>query len=78
MLGANVALAAGAGFGALGGHRLTRQARGRCLARPLAPILKFLARRWLALLLPLQLLYAPYALAVGAAGIGGRGERCAN
>ena len=35
----------------------------------LAPVLRFLKRRrWLAALLPLQLLYAPYALAVGLAG----------
>ena len=35
----------------------------------LAPVLRLLGRRrWLALLLPLQLLYAPYALAVGLAG----------
>jgi cellulose synthase/poly-beta-1,6-N-acetylglucosamine synthase-like glycosyltransferase len=35
----------------------------------LAPVLRLLARqRWLLMLLPLQLLYAPYALAVGLAG----------
>lgn len=35
----------------------------------LGPVLAFLRRRrWLGLLLPLQLLYAPYALAVGLAG----------
>ncbi|RZK63199.1 MAG: hypothetical protein EOO59_00405 [Hymenobacter sp.] len=35
----------------------------------LAPVLRLLRRRrWLAWLLPLQLLYAPYALAVGLAG----------
>ncbi|MGI4735908.1 MAG: glycosyltransferase [Janthinobacterium lividum] len=35
----------------------------------LAPVLRLLARRrWLLALLPLQLLYAPYALAVGLAG----------
>jgi len=35
----------------------------------LAPVLRLLGRRrWLAWLLPLQLLYAPYALAVGLAG----------
>ena len=32
-------------------------------------------RRWLAGLLPLQLLYAPYALAVGLAGQGSKGYR---
>ena len=35
----------------------------------LTPVLRFLQRRrWLGMLLPLQLLYAPYALAVGLAG----------
>ena len=35
----------------------------------LTPVLALLGRRrWLGLLLPLQLLYAPYALAVGLAG----------
>ncbi len=75
VLGANVALAAGAGAA------LARPALGPWVgiawllklgadAWFLAPVLKFLKQRqWLALLLlPLQLLYAPYALAVGAAG----------
>lgn len=74
VLGANVALAAGAGallawpglwpwvvaawVVKLGGD-----------AWLLSPVLRFFGRRkWLWGLLPLQLLYAPYALAVGAAG----------
>ena len=74
VLGANVALAAGAGAALLwpalwpwvGTAWLLKLGADAWL---LAPILKFLERRrWLALLLPLQLLYAPYALAVGAAG----------
>ncbi|HET9505512.1 MAG TPA: glycosyltransferase [Hymenobacter sp.] len=42
----------------------------------LAPLLRLLQRRrWLAWLLPLQLLYAPYALAVGLAGQRAQGYR---
>ncbi len=74
VLGANVALAAGAGAALawpalgpwVGAAWLLKLGADAWL---LTPILKFLKRRrWLALLLPLQLLYAPYALAVGAAG----------
>ena len=74
VLGANVALAAGAAAA------LARPALGPWVGAAwglklgadwwlLAPVLRFLGpRRWLWQLLPLQLLYAPYALAVGAAG----------
>ncbi|WP_140466341.1 glycosyltransferase [Hymenobacter nivis] len=74
VLGANVALAAGAAWA------LAWPALGPWVATAwllklgadwwlLAPVLRFLGpRRWLWGLLPLQLLYAPYALAVGAAG----------
>lgn len=74
VLGANVALAAGAAAA------LARPALGPWVGAAwalklgadwwlLAPVLRFLGpRKWLWQLLPLQLLYAPYALAVGAAG----------
>ncbi|MBH8570957.1 glycosyltransferase [Microvirga sp. STS02] len=74
VLGANVALAAGAvallkwpGLWpwvlAAWGLKLSGD------AWLLGPVLQFFGRReWLRALLPLQLLYAPYALAVGAAG----------
>ena len=74
VLGANVALAAGAlavlRWPALGPW--VAAAWGFKLVADwwlLAPVLRFLGpRKWLWQLLPLQLLYAPYALAVGAAG----------
>ena len=74
VLGANVALAAGAGAGLLWpalwpwvlaawGIKLGADAWF------LSPVLRFFGqRKWLWGLLPLQVLYAPYALAVGAAG----------
>ena len=74
VLGANVALAIGAGAGFawpalwpwVGTAWLIKLGADAWL---LVPVLKFLKRRrWLALLLPLQLLYGPYALAIGAAG----------
>ncbi|MBD2720548.1 glycosyltransferase [Hymenobacter armeniacus] len=77
VLGANVALAAGVGVGlawpalwpwvlAAWGLKLGADAWF------LAPVLRFLGRqKWLWLLLPLQVLYAPYALAVGVAGLRG-------
>ncbi|MGI4885523.1 MAG: glycosyltransferase [Janthinobacterium lividum] len=74
VLGANVALAAGAA-GALAWPALGPWVGAAWLLKLgadgwlLAPVLRFLGpRRWLWGLLPLQLLYAPYALAVGAAG----------
>ncbi|UOQ99491.1 glycosyltransferase [Hymenobacter sp. 5317J-9] len=74
VLGANVALAAGVGAGLrwpeLWPWVLTAWAlKLGADAWFLAPVLRFLGRhKWLGGLLPLQLLYAPYALAVGAAG----------
>jgi cellulose synthase/poly-beta-1,6-N-acetylglucosamine synthase-like glycosyltransferase len=74
VLGANVALAAGVGAGLrwpalwpwVAAAWLLKLGADAWLLRP---VLTFLERRqWLWLLLPLQLLYAPYALAVGAAG----------
>ncbi|AMJ66526.1 glycosyltransferase [Hymenobacter sp. PAMC 26628] len=74
VLGANVALAAGAA-GALAWPALGPWVCAAWLLKLgadgwlLALVLRFLGpRRWLWGLLPLQLLYAPYALAVGAAG----------
>ena len=74
VLGANVALAAGVGAGliwpALWPWVLAAWAvKLGADAWFLGPVLGFLGqRRWLWGLLPLQVLYAPYALAVGAAG----------
>lgn len=74
VLGANVALAAGAGAGlvwpALWPWVLAAWAiKLGADAWFLGPVLDFFGqRRWLWGLLPLQVLYAPYALAVGAAG----------
>jgi cellulose synthase/poly-beta-1,6-N-acetylglucosamine synthase-like glycosyltransferase len=74
VLGANVALAAGVGAGLLwpalwpwvAAAWVVKLGADACF---LLPVLRFLGRRkWLAVLLPLQVLYAPYALAVGAAG----------
>ncbi|MBF9144248.1 glycosyltransferase [Hymenobacter properus] len=77
VLGANVALAAGVGAGlawpalwlwvlAAWGLKLGADAWF------MAPVLRFLGRRrWLGLLPLLQLLYAPYALGVGLAGLRG-------
>jgi cellulose synthase/poly-beta-1,6-N-acetylglucosamine synthase-like glycosyltransferase len=74
VLGANVALAAGVGAALLwpalwpwvlaaGAIKLGADAWF------LSPVLRFFGQRqWLAGLVPLQVLYAPYALAVGAAG----------
>ena len=74
VLGANVALAAGVAA-ALAWPGLWPWVAGAAVLKLggdvwlLLPVLKFLGRRrWLAGLLPLQLLYAPYALAVGLAG----------
>ncbi|MDO7875648.1 glycosyltransferase [Hymenobacter sp. ASUV-10] len=74
VLGANVSLAAGLGV-ALARPALWPWVAAAWLLKLaadawlLTPVLAFLQRRrWLALLLPLQLLYAPYALAVGVAG----------
>jgi len=74
VLGANVALAAGA-LAALAWPALGPWVGIAWVLKLgadwwlLAPVLRFLgARKWLWQLLPLQLLYAPYALAVGAAG----------
>ncbi|HEX8328342.1 MAG TPA: glycosyltransferase [Hymenobacter sp.] len=74
VLGANVALAAGLGAGLLWPELWpwVPAAWGIKLGADawfLLPVLRFLGRRkWLAGLVPLQVLYAPYALAVGAAG----------
>ncbi|MBF9224102.1 glycosyltransferase [Hymenobacter ruricola] len=74
VLGANVALAAGVGAGlawpALWPWVLAAWAiKLGADAWFLSPVLRFLGRRrWLWGLLPLQVLYAPYALAVGLAG----------
>ncbi len=74
VLGANVALAAGLGAGLLwlGLWPWVLAAWGIKLGADawfLSPVLAFFGRRqWLWGLLPLQVLYAPYALAVGAAG----------
>ncbi len=74
VLGANVALAAGVGAGLLwpafwpwvGAAGLLKLGADAWF---LGPVLGFFGRRrWLWALLPLQILYAPYALAVGAAG----------
>jgi len=74
VLGANVALAAGAVAGFVwpelwpwvGAAWLLKLGADAWF---LSPVLRFLGqRRWLWGLLPLQLLYAPYALAVGLAG----------
>ncbi|MCI1186883.1 glycosyltransferase [Hymenobacter sp. DH14] len=77
VLGANVALAAGVG-GALVWPGLWPWVAGAAALKLggdawfLGPVLGLLGRRrWLAGLLPLQLLYAPYALAVGLAGLRG-------
>ena len=74
VLGANVALAAGVGAG-LRWPALWPWVVAAWLLKLgadawfLTPVLAFLGRRkWLWGLLPLQVLYAPYALAVGAAG----------
>jgi hypothetical protein len=74
VLGANVALAVGV-VAALNWPGLWSWVAGAAVlklggdVRLLLPVLTFLGRRrWLAGLLPLQLLYAPYALAVGLAG----------
>ena len=74
VLGANVALAAGAGAGlvwpALWPWVLSAWViKLGADAWFLGPVLRFFGhRKWLWGLLPLQVLYAPYALAVGAAG----------
>jgi len=74
VLGANVALAAGAGAGlawpALWPWVLAAwSVKLGADAWFLGPVLRFFGRgKWLWGLLPLQVLYAPYALAVGAAG----------
>ena len=74
VLGANVALAAGVGaallWSALGPWVLAAWAiKLGADAWFLGPVLRFFGqRKWLWGLLPLQVLYAPYALAVGAAG----------
>jgi len=79
VLGTNVALALGLALGlawpALGPWVATTWAlKLGADAWLLWPTLGLLRqRRWLAWLLPLQLLYAPYALAVGLAGRGGGG-----
>ena len=74
VLGANVALAAGVGAGLLwpslwpwvGAAWVIKLGADAWF---LSPVLRFLGqRRWLWGLLPLQVLYAPYALAVGLAG----------
>ncbi len=74
VLGANVALAAGLGAG-LRWPSLWPWVAAAWLIKLssdawfLAPVLRFFGqRKWLWGLLPLQILYAPYALAVGAAG----------
>lgn len=74
VLGANVALAVGIAA-ALAWPALWPWVAGAAVLKLggdawfLGPVLGFLdRRRWLAGLLPLQLLYAPYALAVGLAG----------
>jgi hypothetical protein len=74
VLGANVALAAAAGAG-LFWPALWPWAGAAWVIKLgadawfLNPVLTFFGRRrWLWYLLPLQVLYAPYALAVGAAG----------
>jgi cellulose synthase/poly-beta-1,6-N-acetylglucosamine synthase-like glycosyltransferase len=77
VLGANVALAVGLGA-ALVGPALWPWVGAAWVIKLgadawfLWPVLRFFKRpEWLWALLPLQLLYAPYALAVGAAGWGG-------
>jgi hypothetical protein len=77
VLGANVALAVGVGA-ALAWPGLWPWVAGAAVLKLggdawfLTPVLGLLGRRrWLAGLLPLQLLYAPYALAVGLAGLRG-------
>ncbi|MCC3154656.1 glycosyltransferase [Hymenobacter sp. BT770] len=74
VLGANVALAAGAGVG-LAWPALWPWVLAAWVIKLgadawfLSPVLAFFGqRKWLWGLLPLQVLYAPYALAVGAAG----------
>ena len=77
VLGANVALAAGVGAGLLAPALWPWVGAAWAIklgadAWFLVPALRFFGRRrWLWGLLPLQVLYAPYALAVGAAGWGG-------
>jgi hypothetical protein len=77
VLGANVALAAGVGAGlawpALWPWVLAAWAlKLGADAWLMAPVLRFLGRRWWLGLLPLlQVLYAPYALGVGLAGLRG-------
>ena len=77
VLGANVALAAGVGAGLLAPALWPWVLASWAIklgadAWFLVPVLRFFGRRrWLWGLLPLQVLYAPYALAVGAAGWGG-------
>ncbi|WP_310392237.1 glycosyltransferase [Hymenobacter sp.] len=77
VLGANVALAAGVGAGLVGPALWPWAVAAWAVklgadAWFLWPVLGFFGRRrWLWGLLPLQVLYAPYALAVGAAGWGG-------
>jgi cellulose synthase/poly-beta-1,6-N-acetylglucosamine synthase-like glycosyltransferase len=74
VLGANVALAAGLGAALMWPALWPLVAMAWVLklgadAWFLAPVLRFFGRRrWLWMLLPLQLLYAPYALAVGLSG----------
>ena len=74
VLGANVALAAGVGAGVIwpGLWPWVLAAWAIKLGADawfLSPVLRFFGqRKWLWGLLPLQVLYAPYALAVGAAG----------
>jgi cellulose synthase/poly-beta-1,6-N-acetylglucosamine synthase-like glycosyltransferase len=77
VLGANVALAAGAVAASFRPELWPWVGTAWALklggdAWILAPVLKFLGRRrWLWGILPLQLFYAPYALAVGLAGLRG-------
>jgi hypothetical protein len=81
VLGTNLALALGLALG-LGWPALRPWVAATWMlklgadAGLLWPVLGLLRRRrWLAWLLPLQLLYAPYALAVGLAGQGAGGYR---
>jgi glycosyltransferase involved in cell wall biosynthesis len=81
VLGANVSLAVGLFLGLIWPAFWPWVAAGWATklgadAWLLAPVLRLLGRpRWLVWLLPLQLLYAPYALAVGVAGQRTQGYR---